>query len=137
MDIVVLVGRIFLGLFAVGSGLGEHIGSAEAKARYGESRGLPAARPLVVSSGVVLVTAGASIILGIYPDLGALLYAGYLLAANFTVHRFWADAEPRTRQQEMSQFLKNLAIAGGALVAFAYFHTAGDDAPFQFTGLFF
>lgn len=136
MDVIVLVGRIFLGLFAVGSGLGEHIGSTEVKAGYGESRGLPAARALVLSSGVVLVAAGASLILGIYPDLGALLYVGYLFAANFTVHRFWGDAEPPTRQVEMSQFMKNLAIAGGALLAFAYFHTA-DNPPFQFTGLFF
>ena len=137
MDFVVLIGRVFLGALAVGSGLGGHFGATDATAGYGDVRGVPSARVMVLVSGVVLVAAGASIILGVYPDAGALLFVGYLLAANFMVHRFWNDDDPMVRQMEMTQFMKNLAIAGGCLLAFAYFQTAGDDAPFQFTGTLF
>ena len=137
MDVVVLIGRIMFAMLALGSAFGGHFGATDATAGYGESRGLGNSRMMVLVSGVVLAAAGLSLILGIYPDAGALLYAGFLLAANFTIHHFWTDEDPMTRQMEMTQFMKNLAIAGGALIAYVYFHTAGDDAPFQITGNLF
>ena len=70
-------------------------------------------------------------ILGILTDLAALNLALYALIAAFTVHHFWTDEEPM-RTVEMSMFMKNLSIAGGALVLFAL-ASLGDGLAMDFT----
>ena len=71
--------------------------------------------------------------LGIYPDLAGLMVAAYCLVAAFWVHHFWTD-EGMMQTMEMTNFMKNLSITGGALIAFAYFVTVGEAGPFQITG---
>ncbi len=137
MDILVLLGRILLGSIAVGSGLGGHFGATEATAAYAESRGVGNARLLTQLTGVMLVLAGLSLILGIYPDAGALLFVAFLVPTNFMVHHFWTDTDPMAKQMEMTQFMKNLSITGGALLAYVLFQMLGADAPFQITGPLF
>ena len=66
----------------------------------------------------ILALGGIAVILGILTDLAALGLAAYALIAAFMVHHFWTDEEP-TRTVEMSMFMKNLSIAGGALILFA------------------
>lgn len=41
------------------------------------------------------------------------------------MHAFWAVDDPEQKQTEMTQFLKNVALAGGALMLFAIGTTAG------------
>jgi putative oxidoreductase len=137
MDFVVLIGRILFSILPISSGLMAHFGATDQTAGYAAARGVNGARPLVLISGVQLVVAGLSILLGIWPDLGALLYFIFLLAVAFLIHHFWTDEDPQQRQNEMTQFMKDMALAGGALLAFAYFVTVGDAAPFQITGNLF
>lgn len=124
-------------MLALGSAFGGHFGATDATAGYAEARGLPWARPLVLISGVMLLAVAVSIIFGIWPDLGALLYFLFLIAAAFLIHHFWTDEDPGTRQSEMTQFMKDLALSGASLIAFTYFVTVGDDGPFQITGSLF
>lgn len=133
MDIIVLVGRILFALIAVGAAFGGHFGATADTAAYGESRGLKNARFWVLASGAWLLVAGLMVILGIYPDLGALMFGFFTLVTAFVVHHFWTDDDPMVRNGEMSSFMKNLSITGGALVAFAYFVTVGEAGPFQIT----
>jgi len=138
VDIVVLLGRILFGLLAIGSGLGGHFGSTDDLAGYAQARGVrTGARALVLISGVMLVLAGISIIFGIWPDLGALLYFVFLVTAAFVIHHFWTDDDPMAKQTEMTQFMKDMALAGAALIAFTYFVTVGEAGPFQITGNLF
>lgn len=132
MDVIVLIGRILFGLLPVGAALGGHFGATDETAGYAEARGVSGARPLVLLSGAQLLVAGLSIILGIWPDLGALLFGLFTLASAFMIHHFWTD-EGETRQMEMSHFMKNMSLTGAALIAFAYFVTVGEAAPFQIT----
>ena len=138
MDVVVLVGRILFGLIAVGSALGGHFGAVAETAAYAESRtSIKNARSLVILTGVWLLIAGVSIIGGIYPDLGSLMFAAWLLAVAFLVHHFWTDTDPMVRTGEMTNFMKNLSLTGGSLIAFAYFVTVGEAGPFQVTANLF
>ena len=137
MDIVVLVGRILFVLIAVGSAFGGHFGATADTAGYGESRGLKNARFWVLASGAWLLVAGLMVILGIYPDLGALMFGLFTLVTAFVIHHFWTDDDPMARTGEMTNFMKNLSIAGGALLAFAYFVEVGEEGPFQITGSLF
>lgn len=69
----------------------------------------------MLASGVVLVLAGLSIVAGVFPVVSAVVVAGFLVVAGVIFHDFWAVPEDQ-QQTEMTQFLKNVALAGGALV---------------------
>ncbi len=137
MDVLVLIGRILFVLIALGSALGGHFGATSATAGYAESRGLKNARFWVLASGAWLLVAAISVIFGIFPDLGALMFSVFALIAAFSVHHFWTDDDPMTKQMEQTQFMKDLSIAGGGLIAFAYFVTLGESAAFVILGPLF
>ncbi|MEZ5259823.1 MAG: hypothetical protein R2705_23945 [Ilumatobacteraceae bacterium] len=45
------------------------------------------------------------------------------------MHRFWEETDPQTKQVEMAQFMKNIAICGAALIIVA----VGKYAPYTIT----
>lgn len=138
MDIVVLIGRILFSALAIGSAIGGHFGSTDDLAGYAQARGVSSgARAWVLISGVVLLLAGVFILLGLWPDLGALLYFIFLVGAAFSIHHFWTDEDPNVKQMEQTQFMKDMALAGAALIAFAYFVTVGEAGAYQITGSVF
>jgi uncharacterized membrane protein YphA (DoxX/SURF4 family) len=67
----------------------------------------------------MLVVGGLSVALGIWADLGALILAVVLIAMAVKMHDFWAATDPQAKQVEMISFLKNISMAGAALVLFA------------------
>lgn len=66
----------------------------------------------------MLVVGGLSIVTGIYPVVGAMAIAGFLLVAAVTMHDFWAVSEDQ-QQDELTQFPKTVVMAGGALIVAA------------------
>ena len=137
VDAVVLIGRVLFALIAIGSAFGGHFMATDSTAGYAESRGVKNPRAMVLVSGVLLVAAAVSLIAGIYADLGALLFGSFTLLTAFMVHHFWTDDDEMTKQIEMTNFMKNLSITGGALLAFALFATAGDDIGLTVTDSLF
>jgi len=114
---ILLVGRVLFGAVLAFMGL-NHFQQRETMTGYAEHKGLPAPGFSVIASGVVLVAGGLSIVTGIYPVVGAVALAGFLLVAAVTMHDFWAVPEDQ-QQDEMTQFLKNVVMAGGALIVAA------------------
>lgn len=125
MSVVILIGRILFGLIFIGSGFGGHLMQTEGTTGYARSRGVPNARLLVQLSGVLITAGGLGVILGVWTDLAALGVAAYSLIAAFMVHHFWTDTDEMTKQVEMSMFMKNLSVAGGGLILFAFVAAAG------------
>jgi uncharacterized membrane protein YphA (DoxX/SURF4 family) len=95
-------------------------------AEYAQYKGLPAPRLAVIASGAVLVLGGVAVTVGVFPVLGALAVAAFLLVSAVTIHDFW-DVPDDQQQDEMTQFLKNVALAGGAL---AFVALGSTDWPF-------
>jgi uncharacterized membrane protein YphA (DoxX/SURF4 family) len=95
-----------------------HFRSVDELAGYAEHKGLPAPRFSVVASGAVLVLGGAGIVLGVVPVLAAGALAAFLLVSAVTMHDFWAAPDEQV-QDELTQFLKNVSLAGGALALLA------------------
>jgi putative oxidoreductase len=118
MDAMLIIGRVAFALIFIGSGVAGHLQQTKATAGYAQMRGLRNAPLLVRISGVGLVAIGTGIALGIWIDVAALGAIAYLLIANVTIHHFWTDSD-MLKQLEMSNFMKNLSMAGGALVMFA------------------
>ncbi|MGI9666744.1 MAG: DoxX family protein [Acidimicrobiia bacterium] len=136
MDWVILIGRILFAALFIGSGLAGHFAATKETAQYGEMRGLPAARALVLISGVWITAAGVMIALGIYTDLGFLMAAMYTIVAAFWVHHFWTDSD-MMQTIEMTNFMKNLSLTGAGLTLFALFAIYGDEIGLQIVGPLF
>ncbi|GAA4289033.1 DoxX family protein [Georgenia daeguensis] len=126
MDVLVLLGRVLFGLLFLGSGYG-HLAQRQMMAGYAASKGVPAANLMVPLTGLQILVGALMVALGIWPDVGALLLVAFLLPTAFIMHGFWAETDPGAKTMEQTQFLKDLALAGAALVMFAVFAYLGDD----------
>jgi uncharacterized membrane protein YphA (DoxX/SURF4 family) len=111
--VVLLVARILFGGVLAFMGL-NHFMQVDGMTGYAQAKGLPAPKAGVLASGAALVLAGLAIVAGVFPLLAAAVLAGFLLVSAVVFHNFWAVPEDQ-QQDEMTQFLKNLVMAGGAL----------------------
>ncbi|WP_415383106.1 DoxX family protein [Halosimplex sp. TS25] len=115
--VALLLGR---GLFAAVLGfmaLGNLL-DLEETVGYAAHKGAPAPRILVPLSSVALIGGAASILVGAFPAVGALLVIGFLVGVTPVMHDFWGQ-EGEDRQNELIHFLKNAGLAGAALVFLA------------------
>jgi putative oxidoreductase len=133
MDVVLLAGRVLFGALFVASAMG-HLTQTKAMAGYAASRGVPMATPLTLITGVQILVGGLSVILGVWGDLGALLLAAFVIATAVLMHAFWRESEPMSRQMEMVQFNKDVALAGAAL---GFFWAFRNGAGLTLTGPLF
>lgn len=124
MDWLYLFGRVFFGLIFVGSGLG-HLVQLPGMAQYADSKKVPATKPTVVTTGIMLLAGGLSVILGVYMEVGIWLLIFFLLAAAFMMHDFWTVTDPTQRMVEQAMFMKNLSMAGAALLLYYMIKTHG------------
>jgi len=109
-----LLGRILFGGFFLYNGI-NHLQKARDMAPYAESKGVPAPELAVKLSAIPLIVGGSSILLGVKPKLGAMAILGFLAGISPIMHDFWRIEDPNQRMQNMVDFMKNLALAGGAL----------------------
>ncbi|MEU6643064.1 DoxX family protein [Saccharomonospora sp. NPDC046836] len=120
MSVVVFIGRILFVALFLGSAFG-HLTQTQAMTAYAEARGIPNARLAVQASGVVMGIGALMILFGVWADLGALLLVVFLVPTAFLMHAFWKESDPETRQFEMIQFNKDMALAGASLMLFGFF----------------
>ena len=138
MDFIALLGRLLFVLGFLSAGVFGHLMQAAAMTGYAESKKLPAARPMVLLSGVRIIVGSLMVLLGVWADLGALMLFVFLLGTAFIFHNFWAETDPMARQNEMAHFNKDLALAGAALLIFVFYGSLGDELGLTITGpLFF
>lgn len=135
MDVLVLVGRILFVPLFLASGLG-HLTRTSMMAAYAASRGVPKsiAPAVVVGSGVLIVAGGLMVLFGVWGDLGALLLAVFLVPTALIMHGPWGVTDAQARMMEQTQLLKDLALAGAALMILALFAYAGSDLGLTVTG---
>lgn len=86
--------------------------------RFGPLLRLPDDKELLVrGNGAAQLAGGILLASGRLPRLGALLIAGSLVPTTVAGHAFWEKSDPKERSQQRIQFLKNLGLLGGALIA--------------------
>ncbi len=113
-DSCVLLGRLFLSLIFIISGVGKIMGYAGTQG-YMESMGVPEFMlPIVI---ILELFGGIAILIGFKTRLFALLFIGFNMISALLFHSDFGD------QTQMAMFMKNIAIAGGFLLLFA--HGAG------------
>jgi uncharacterized membrane protein YphA (DoxX/SURF4 family) len=124
MDWLYLIGRILFGMLFVGGGLG-HLLQLQGMAQYAGAKKVPASKPLVLLSGLIILLGGLSLILGVYMEIGAWLIVFFCVPVAVKMHDFWAVSDPMTKMVEQSQFMKNMALAGAAIVFYWMVQTYG------------
>jgi uncharacterized membrane protein YphA (DoxX/SURF4 family) len=68
-------------------------------------------------NGAVQVVAGSALAAGRFPRAASLVLAASLVPSTFAGHRFWEEADEAGRARQRIQFLKNLSMLGGLLIA--------------------
>lgn len=127
MDIVFLIGRVLLAAIFLLSAVG-HFTQTQPMAQYAASKGVPAPAAGVIVSGLIGLVGALSIVLGIWPDLGALLLIAFLVPVSLFMHPFWKETDPQARQGEQINFMKNVGLIGGALILFYVVNQTQDVA---------
>jgi putative oxidoreductase len=80
--------------------------------------GLPDDTELLVrANGAAMVGAGALLALGRLPRIASTVLAATLVPTTVAAHSFWNEQDPKVRAQQRTQFLKNLGLLGGLLLA--------------------
>ena len=109
-----LIGRMLFGGFFLYSGI-NHLMQRKNMAAYTASKGVPKPEIAVTAAAVPLIVGGTSMLLGLKPKLGAIAILGFLAGVSPVMHDFWRNEDPNERMNNMALFMKNLALAGGAL----------------------
>ncbi len=76
------------------------------------------------------------VVLGIWPDLGALMIAAFLIPTTLLFHPYWTFSDPAERRTQRGSFYRNVTLLGATLALFALFTVAG-PGQFAITGSFF
>ena len=114
MNIAILVGRIIVGIFYLYNGI-NHFIKFGAMTEYAKFKGIPLAEVAIAVSGLLLLAAAFTIILGIFPEIGVASLVLFFLPVTFMMHNFWAVAQEQ-QMAEIINFSKNMALMGSALM---------------------
>lgn len=109
-----LIGRMIFGGFFLYNGI-NHLIQRKNMAAYTATKGVPKPEIAVTASAVPLIVGGTSMLLGLKPKVGAIAILGFLAGVSPIMHDFWRNQDPNERTNNMTSFMKNLALAGGAL----------------------
>lgn len=85
-------------------------------AQYAALQGVPFPGFLVPVSGVMALVGGLSILMGYKARVGALLIALFLIPVTLMMHNFWVYEDPAVAHMQQINFMKNLAMLGGAFL---------------------
>jgi putative oxidoreductase len=127
MDWVLLVGRILFAAIFVSSGVSFHLVQRQTAVGYARAKGAPLPDLSVPLTGIAIIVAGVMIVIGLWVDLAALVLAAFLVSTAYFMHAFWKVDDPQEKQMEQIQFIKDLSLAGGALILFFLFQQFGDE----------
>jgi len=72
---------------------------------------------LVRINAGVQVGAGLLLSIGRFPRLASLALAGSVVPTTLAGHRFWEEDDPSAKSKQQVQFLKNVGLLGGLILA--------------------
>ena len=109
-----MVSRILFGGYFVLNGL-NHIIKGSSMVGYASSKKVPMPKTLILISGLLILLGGLGIIIGFYVPFAVLAIEVFLIVITVVMHDFWNQADKSARMMEYTQFMKNIALMGGAL----------------------
>lgn len=110
-----VTGRVLFAMIFVMTGM-NHFMKLEKMSAYAAAKGVPAAKGATVVGGFMILVGGVFVLIGWHRFIGAGLLAPFLFGTAFLIHPFWKETKPNARANEMAHFLKDLSLAGAALL---------------------
>ena len=110
-----LVGRILVGCYYLREAFHQFT-SLGPMSRTVAAHGVPTPELAVIVAGLLLLVAGLSFLLGVFPRVGVGAIVLFLVPVTLIMHAFWADRDPAQRQADIVNFTKNVALLGSALM---------------------
>ena len=108
-----ITGRILFALIFLLSGINHF---SPATIAYAASQGVPMAGIFVPLFGLIAIVGAVSIMVGYPGRIGALLIIVFLVPVTAFMHQFWSVNDPIMHQIQFTNFMKNLALLGGAVM---------------------
>ncbi len=130
--IVLLVGRIVFSFFFVFAGY-RHIVGGTPFVEHARAAGFPL--PILAGwpSGLWLIVGGLSVAVGVWPDIGVLMVAAFLVPAVIWFHAYWRAPEEQ-KMMQTQLFFRNVTFIGACIALFAFFATVDEGVRFAVTG---
>ncbi len=113
-----LLGRILVGGYYLQSAF-HQFAAVGPLSRAAAAHGVPAPEAAVIGAGLLLLVAGVSFLLGVFPRLGVGAIVLFLVPVTLIMHAFWADRDPGQRQADIINFTKNIGLLGSSLMFLA------------------
>jgi len=117
--IVTVLGRLLLSTIFLISAVGNKIPNFSGVRKIMADHGVPLPTIMLFGAIVFLVVGSLSVILGFKARIGAMLLFVFLVLATYFFHDFWTLDDPREKQMQMIQFMKNLSMMGAMLFIMA------------------
>jgi putative oxidoreductase len=114
------LGRILFGGYFIMGGY-NHLANLGMMSGYTQSKGVPAPKPAVAVSGLLLLIGGITTLFNFYPEVGLIALVIFLVPVTFLMHAFWKVQDPMAKMGERVNFMKNLALLGGTLLLLSGF----------------
>jgi len=110
-----LTGRVLFATYFILMGL-SHLISFREHASFIGGKGVPLARAATFLTILMMVGGGFLVLFDWHKSIGAWLLFGIIFPAPFFLHHFWRERESYTRLSEFAHFIKDLSLAGAALL---------------------
>jgi len=114
-----IVGRLMLCTIFAMSAIGNKIPNFDGVVAYMGQAGVPRPKIMLAGAIVFLIVGSLSIIVGFKARFGALLLLVFLVLATYYFHDFWTIEDAQAKQNEMINFMKNLALMGAMVLIIA------------------
>ncbi len=117
--VLAVLGRLMVSTIFLLSAVGNKIPNFNKVAETMGDVGIPYPKVMLVGAIIFLIAGSLSIILGYQARIGATLLLVFLVLATYFFHNFWDISDPKVKQEQMIQFLKNLGLMGAMLLLVA------------------
>ncbi len=110
-------GRILFIIYFILMGLSHLLNFREHSALL-RRKGVPLPVAATVLTVVMMVGGGVLILANWHRAIGAALLFGIIFPAPFFLHHFWNEKESYSKLSEYAHFIKDISLAGAALILF-------------------
>lgn len=119
MAVVFLIGRVIFGFYWLLNAYRHLVSRRKDMIGYSASQNVPAPAAAVVGTGILLLIGGLSMVTGLYPYVGLVALALFLIGVTPKMHAFWKVSDPMHRMTNNINFWKNVGLFGAVLMMFA------------------
>jgi uncharacterized membrane protein YphA (DoxX/SURF4 family) len=119
MQAVFLIGRVIFSLFWLKSAYGHLVSRRKDMIGYAAYKKVPMPAVAIVGTGILLLIGGLSMLLGVWPWVGLIAIAVFLVGVTPKMHDFWKETDPMMKMNSSINFWKNVTLLGATLMMFA------------------